>query len=98
MTSKHDSDQALPVENIVGTTAANLMSAENFADNVVLNAARGHGFAAEKANHLYDKFTGKNAHLVGGDNAKNGADRLVDGIQIQTKFCNGGGKCIAECF
>lgn len=82
----------------VGIIAGNLQSAENFADNVVLNASRGHGFAAEKANHLFDKFTGKDAHIIGGDNAKNGADRLVDGIKIQTKFCNGGGKCISECF
>lgn len=81
-----------------GSIAGNLQSAENFADNVPFNAARGHGFAAEKANHLFDKLTGKDAHLIGGDNAKNGADRLVNGIQIQTKFCNGGGKCVSECF
>lgn len=29
---------------------------------------------------------------------KNGADRVVNGINIQTKYCNIGGKCIAECF
>lgn len=98
MTRKDNNSQALPAENIAGTTAANLMSAENFSDNVVLNAARGHGFAAEKANHLYDKFTGKDAELIGVDNSKNGADRLVNEVKIQTKFCNGGGKCIAECF
>ncbi|MGX2967479.1 hypothetical protein ACWIW6_05430 [Ursidibacter sp. B-7004-1] len=90
MTEKSDSK--------VGIVAGNLQSAENFADNVVFNAARGHGFAAEKANHLFDKLRGKDAHIIGGDNAKNGADRLVDGVKIQTKFCNGGGKCIAECF
>lgn len=82
----------------VGVVAGNLQSAEIFAENVVLNAARGHGFAAEKANHLFDKLTGKDAHIIGGDNAKNGADRLVNGVKIQTKFCNGGGKCISECF
>ncbi|OOR89924.1 hypothetical protein B0181_05805 [Moraxella caviae] len=89
---------ALKAEHIPGTTAGSLMSAENFSDNVVLNASRGHGFAAEKANHLYDTATGKNAQIVGGDNAKNGADRLVNGVQIQTKFCSSGSKCISECF
>ena len=54
---------------------------------------RGHGFAAERANHLYDILHGKDAVIVGDDNALNGADRLVDGQMIQTKFCNSGGKC-----
>jgi hypothetical protein len=73
-------------------------SAINFADNVIFNAARGHGFAAEKANHLHDVFTGKDAKIVGGDNQKNGADRLVDRVQIQTKYCSSGGKCVSEAF
>ncbi len=59
---------------------------------------RGHGFAAERANHLYDKVHGRDAHILGDDNAKFGADRLVDGIQIQSKYCKSGSKCIAECF
>ena len=73
-------------------------NAKIYADNVILNAKRGHGFAAEKANHLKDSLTGKNAKVVGGDNVKNGADRLVNGIHIQTKYCNSGSKCIQECF
>jgi hypothetical protein len=59
---------------------------------------RGHGFAAERANHLYDVMTGKNAQIVGDNNAKNGPDRLVDGVNIQSKFCESGPKCVAECF
>jgi hypothetical protein len=43
-------------------------AAENYAENVVFSAERGHGFAAEKANHLHDKFMGKDAKLVGSDN------------------------------
>jgi hypothetical protein len=73
-------------------------NSNTYADNVILNAERGNGFAAEKANHLKDVLTGKTAKIVGGDNAKNGADRLVDGINIQTKYCNSGSKCIQECF
>ncbi|MCD7890488.1 MAG: hypothetical protein LUG26_01545 [Ruminococcus sp.] len=38
------------------------------------------------------------AHIVGDDNAKFGADRLVDGVQIQSKYCRTGSKRIAECF
>ncbi|MBW4286294.1 hypothetical protein, partial [Escherichia coli] len=73
-------------------------SANIYADNVVLGAARGHGFAAEKANHLFDLITGKDASIIGGNNAKNGADRLVNGVLIQTKYCSSGSKCINECF
>lgn len=62
------------------------------------NTPRGHGFAAEKANHLYDKLKGNDASIVGDNNAKNGADRIVNGVNIQTKYCASGSKCISECF
>lgn len=62
------------------------------------NTPRGHGFAAERANHLYDTMKGKDTKIVGDDNAKFGADRVVDGVNIQSKYCNSGGKCISECF
>lgn len=62
------------------------------------HSRQGHGFAAERANHLYDKMTGHDAKIVGDDNAKNGADRIVDGIYIQSKYCATGARCINECF
>lgn len=73
-------------------------AANIYADNVVMHAERGHGFAAEKANHLWDKITGKDSTIVGGDNIKNGADRFVNGTYIQTKYCSSGSKCINQCF
>ena len=48
---------------------------------------KGHGIAAEQANDLIDKIHGKDAKILGDDNAKNGADRMVDGQLIQTKYC-----------
>lgn len=48
---------------------------------------QGHGFAAERANHGLDILSGKDAELAGDNNAKNGADRIVDGQHIQTKYC-----------
>lgn len=62
------------------------------------HARQGHGFAAERANTLYDKFTGNNAEIVGDDNAKNGADRVVNGVYIQSKYCATGSRCVNECF
>ncbi|MGL5964580.1 MAG: hypothetical protein ACRCZ2_09350 [Fusobacteriaceae bacterium] len=60
-------------------------------------SSKSHGYAAEKMNNLHDNLNGKNAKIVGDDNAKNGADRLVDGVEIQTKFCATGRRCITEC-
>lgn len=62
------------------------------------HARQGHGFAAERANDLFDKLTGHDAKIVGDNNALNGADRIVDGVEIQSKYCKSGTQCINECF
>ncbi len=75
------------------------------------NTPKGHGFAAEHANHLHDKihnmdFFGQGkVKMVGeeidpetGRIIKDGADRIVNGVNIQTKYCRSGSACIAECF
>lgn len=51
------------------------------------NSQQGHGFAAEQGNDLWDRMIGNDAQILGDDNAKNGADRLVNGKLIQTKYC-----------
>lgn len=81
-----------------GTVYGNVSNASTIYGMDKFNTPRGHGFAAERANHLYDKLHGKNAQIVGDNNVKNGADRIVDGVNIQTKFCSSGSKCISECF
>ena len=81
-----------------GTVYGNVSNASTAYGESKFHANRGHGFAAERANHLYDKLHGKDAHVLGDDNAKNGADRLVDGVKIQSKYCSTGSKCISECF
>lgn len=60
--------------------------------------ARGHGVIAEKANHFVDQIRGRDALHIGGNNALNGADRIVEGMLIQTKYCASGAKCIESCF
>lgn len=67
----------------------------NFAKN---NTKTGHGEMAEEALTLIDKINGKNATVIGRTNEKNGADRIVDGINIQTKYAASGRKCIEGCF
>ena len=59
---------------------------------------QGHGFAAERANHRLDTLRGQNAELVGDNNAKDGADRIVGGQQIQTKYCSTGQRSVNAAF
>ncbi|MCI3203853.1 hypothetical protein DBA20_02610 [Pandoraea capi] len=65
---------------------------------MVAAGGQGHGFAAEKANNMHDRLTGKSAKIVGDDNAKNGADRIVDGQKLQTKYCSTGARSIGAAF
>lgn len=81
-----------------GITYGNVSNASTNYGMDKFNTPKGHGFAAERANHIYDKLTGKDAKIVGDDNAKWGADRVVDNVNIQSKYCNSGSKCIQECF
>lgn len=62
-------------------------NASNASNIVRFNGQQGHGFAAERANQLIDQMQGKDAVILGDDNAKNGPDRMVDGVLIQTKYC-----------
>ena len=49
-------------------------AATNYSMDKVVNNKQGHGFTGERANHLSDILSGKDAKLVGDDNKKNGAD------------------------
>lgn len=81
-----------------GTIYGSVSNASSLYFDDKILTPRGHGFAAEHANHLYDIYHGKKAKIVGDDNAVNGPDRLVNGVQIQSKYCASGSKCVQECF
>lgn len=83
---------------IGGTVVGQVGTANKSYEEEKFHARQGHGFAAERANDFYDKVTGHNAKVVGDNNAKNGADRIVDGVEIQSKYCATGSRCINECF
>ena len=83
---------------MAGTIYSDISNASSiYADDKILSP-RGHGFAAERANHAYDILHGKKAEILGDDNLKNGPDRQVDGVLIQSKYCRSGPACISECF
>ena len=42
--------------------------------------------------------TGKDAKIVGGDNAKDGPDRMVNGVNIQTKYCHDAASSVQAAF
>ncbi|MGG1618010.1 hypothetical protein ACIFQM_00415 [Paenibacillus sp. NRS-1782] len=81
-----------------GMVYGNVSNASTLYGQDKFRTPRGHGFAAERANHLYDKLSGNDAKIIGDSNVKNGADRVVNGLNIQSKYCNSGSKCIQECF
>lgn len=58
----------------------------------------GHGFAAEDVNAQIDRWHGRKVECVGCNNAPNGADRIVNGQQIQTKYCQSAGKTVSSAF
>lgn len=81
-----------------GVADGNYKTVNKLYDEEKFRARQGHGFAAERVEHLYDKLTGHDAHILGDDNVKNGADRIVDGTLIQSKCCQTGRACINECY
>lgn len=65
--------------------------------------AGGNGFAAENANTLYEGFKGINTKVVGGDNAPNGADRIIINkdlsiTQIQDKYFKTASESVCDAF
>lgn len=64
--------------------------------------SQGHGFAAERGNNLIDRIKGNNARVVGDNNVKNGADRIISRggktIYIQTKYCQTASASVGACF
>ena len=89
-------------------TATNVKTANRLFDEVRFNSPLGgKGFAAEQANTLADNikgiFNGQRARIVGDDNAKNGADRLLTdkagGMSlIQSKYYQSASGSINACF
>ena len=63
-----------------------------------INNPAGHGEMAEEAITILDKLHGFDAKVVGRDNAKDGADRQIGDIFIQTKYYNSARGSLEACF
>ena len=84
------------VATLAGST--NIKGGLAYADSIRMNAKQGHGFAAEQTNNVDDCLAGKDAKIVGNDNALNGPDRVVNGTAIQTKYCKTPRECVEAFF
>lgn len=79
------------IGEIGGYLEGALHSAHNIYSESNFKWPQGHGFAAETANNLNDRLHGRVATVVGGDNVKNGPDRIIinrdrSKIWIQDKY------------
>ncbi len=83
-------------------TAAAVESAQTavFVEHkAAINTPAGHGEMAEEAITMLDNLHGLHATVVGRDNVKDGADRLIDTrIFIQTKYYNSARGSLEACF
>ena len=62
------------------------------------HAKGGHGFSAEDANNFADTLKGRQAEVIGISNELNGADRFVDGLQVQSKYFQSASETVASAF
>lgn len=102
---QHNEFQKKVAGTLVGSQVVNPSSTNSLASqlkeqqfNQMVNGRQGHGVAAEYGNHVVDKVMGKNAIQLGGENSKNGADRLVNRQAIQTKYCQSANESIGAAF
>ncbi len=63
-----------------------------------INTPAGHGEMAEEAITMLDKLHGLDAKVIGRDNAKDGVDRQIGDIFIQTKYYNSARGSLEACF
>jgi hypothetical protein len=69
------------------STASSAHSTDNYMQFTQYRNKQAHGWAAEDANAMSDRLAGRKVDQVGKNNAGDGPDRIVNGIQIQTKYC-----------
>ncbi|WP_317301515.1 hypothetical protein [Ligilactobacillus animalis] len=62
------------------------------------SGARGHGHAGELMGDTMDKLSLKKTSMEGNSHEKHGADRVVNGVNIQTKYYSSANKSIAAAF
>lgn len=85
-------------KTVAGVSATASTQCTNDQQWTKYHSKQGHGFAAEDANAQWDRWHGKSVDKVGTDNSLNGADRISNGVEIQTKYCANASKSVGAAF
>lgn len=92
-------DEEISKTSVIAGAAVESSQTAIFAEQKAhINTTAGHGEMAEEANNLLDRLNGLDAKVIGRDNAKDGADRQVGDILIQTKYYNSARGSLEACF
>ena len=62
------------------------------------HSSQAHGFTAEDFNALCDRLCGHSVDKIGLNNELNGADRIVNGVKVQTKYCRSAYDSVSSAF
>ena len=84
--------------HILGTATASCSRNIESTQWTRYSAARAHGWGAEDWNALVDKLCGKDVDKVGITNELNGADRIVNGVKVQSKYCSSAYDSVGNAF
>ncbi len=91
-------DTAVKAAAVAAAAAINSNGEVFVEQRAAVNNPAGHGELAEEANSIIDRLQGHKAEILGRDNAKNGPDRSVDGVLIQTKYYKTARGSLEACF
>lgn len=91
-------DTAVKAATVAAAATINSNGEVFVEQRAAVNNPAGHGELAEEANNIIDRLQGHQAEILGRDNAKNGADRSVDGVLIQTKYYKTARGSLEACF
>ena len=75
--STEDEGKTITIGEAGGYLIGNLKTTNKLYADRKFSLPTGHGFAAENGNNLYDSLSGRKGKVVGDNNVKNGADRIV---------------------
>ena len=91
-------DAAVKAATVAAAATLNSNGEVFVEQRAAVNNPAGHGELAEEANSIIDRLQGHQAEILGRDNAKNGPDRSVDGVLIQTKYYKTARGSLEACF
>ncbi len=97
-TLSHLDEQVIKTSSAVGAGVESSQIAVFAEQKAAVNTPAGHGEMAEEAINMIDRLHGLDAKVIGRDNAKNGPDRQIGDVFIQTKYYKTARGSLEACF